>query len=121
MTCRPTTMLALVAAIFLFVLFHFDLIQKIPLFHCESFGCIGLGILMMVAPLLVAGLFFVGASLCAKQRRLKAGLAAASISFAFALVAVIAVVVLNKLEVNRAVDEACRADPQTYCPHTLKR
>jgi hypothetical protein len=117
---RLSSVLPMLVAVALFVLFHFDLTQKIPGLRCESFGCMGLGILMILSPLLVAVLFFVGGVMLAKQQRLKAGFVAAGTSFAFALVAVIAVVVLNKLEVNRAVDEACRADPATYCPHTLR-
>lgn len=119
MAYRRTVILSVLVSVAVFVLFHFDLIKKIPGFYCEGFGCIGLGIVMMISPVLIAVLFFVSGAIFAKQQRLKTGFVSAGIAFAFAALAIGTTMALNKLEVNRAVDEACREDPKTYCPETL--
>jgi len=121
MAYRRTVILAIFVSVALFTLFHFDLIKKIPGFYCEGFGCIGFGIFMMVSPVLIAAMFFIGGVIIAKDRRLKTGFVAACIAFAFAALAIATTGILNKLAVNRAVQEACLADPATYCPETLAR
>ena len=119
MPYRRTVILAIMASAGLFVLFHFDLIKKIPGFYCEGFGCIGFGIFMMISPVLIAAVFFIGGAIVAKDRRIKTGFVGAGIAFAFAALAVATTVILKNLERNRAVAEACREDPKTYCPETL--
>ena len=121
MAYSRTTIVSAFVAMFLFALFYFDLIKRIPGFYCEGFSCLGQGILLMVSPIVVAAIFFSVGMLFVKQNRLRSAFTMACISLVFALSAVITTIVLRKVEVNRAVAIACREDPAIYCPQTLAR
>ena len=121
MRYRRTVAASVTVAMALFVLFHFDLIRKVPGFYCEGFGCTALGIVLLVMPLLIAVVFFVFGVLFMKERRLKHAFCMALIALVFTVPAVVTTIMLKRMEVDRATQEACRADPATYCPHTLTR
>lgn len=97
----------IVAGILFIFLVSFDILRKIPGFECESFGCIGNGIILLFIAVIVIPFFFgVVGTLAIKESRIRGGLTS---FFSALVVMVIILVVMNifdQIRTNNAVEES---------------
>lgn len=101
------------------LLVHFELLRKLPFFHCESFGCIGLGVLYLLIGLVLIPLCFFGVYLLlSPPPRLKLALLAASAAFLANVLSFLAIFILAQMRLSedvRNAREACVQYP-ILCP-----
>lgn len=115
----PRTTLAAFLTGPLFVLFvRSDILKKIPGFHCESFGCIGLGIIYIAIGALIPLVFSVIACLFSKTGKREHFLYALIVTVMTMGLSFAGLKTLNNMDIQKAMqaeEQACREYPQ-LCP-----
>ena len=94
------------------------IITKIPVFRCESFGCIGLGIIYLAIGALLPIVFAIAAACVVKVNRRQAFLTALLAGYLAMFGAASILNILNNIRIQdgyRKAAEACAEYPQ-LCP-----
>lgn len=115
----PRTTLAALLTGPLFILFvRSDVLRKVPGFYCESFGCIGLGIIYIAIGALIPLVFAVIACLFSKTGKREHFLYALIITIMTMGLSFAGLNALNNMDIQKAMEaeeQACREYPQ-LCP-----
>jgi len=99
-----------------FVFFtHFGLLQKVPGFYCEGFGCIGVGIFYFaIGYVLIPIIFGILGFVFSKENRLKHGLISLVISLVAMALSFLVIKTWNEIDVRKATEEGNRAEQEVY-------
>ncbi|MGE0269374.1 MAG: hypothetical protein AB7S78_13070 [Candidatus Omnitrophota bacterium] len=92
-----------------------NLLQKVPGFQCESFGCSGLGVVYFVLGLMIIPLIFGAAGfIFTAEDRSKRALSALGISFGVMLCSLLVIHFWHRMEVKRAIEEETQNMRELY-------
>jgi len=99
-----------------FVLFdHLNFVSKVPGFRCESFGCIGHGVVLFVISVVVIPLLFgILRFIFSKENRLKQAFSSFGISLIVMLLSLWTGNIWNQIEIKQATEEGHRATQELY-------
>lgn len=91
---------SIIVGVALIISSHFRLLQNIPAFSCNGFGCLGAGILLLVISLVLIPVSFgVLGFLFSKEKRFRQAVFSALISLVVMMIAVWITDVWNSMEV----------------------
>lgn len=98
--------------------YELDILRLIPGMYCESFGCIGLGLIYVTLAVLLPIIFAVGAALLTRQQRSRRFLHALIAGYFSMALAALAINILAQQKIAQGYAEkerACAQYPQ-LCP-----
>lgn len=104
----------IVSIVFVFFT-HFGLLEKVPRFRCEGFGCIGLGLVYFVIGLVLIPIIFgILGLVFSKENRLKQAFSSLLISLAIMTLSLWVIRVWDDIDVRKAMEEANQATRELY-------
>ena len=110
-----TLVFSIIVGTFFIFFTHFSLLQKVPGFRCEGFGCIGVGIFyFIIGIVLIPIIFGILGFVLSKENRLKQAFFSLIISLIIMSLSFWVIKTWNEIDVRSATEEGNKATQEIY-------